>query len=264
MSSGTRRAPFSLCGSSNMTKPKDCLSLPSAGRFAQNDLHYYSGESWCDFIPLPLVITFQLFYINCCCSKKGRWLINAPVLNRNNKYQDLFAVGMGSCKYTGQWAVMWTSHWCEEYLFCFHLFPILSPLSLSPDDFSKQGRGMLVFYSLKNSAFPEYIYPTNSGVLCLHIHEQHSHLIAVGFYDGCVAVYNLKEEGLEPVYKSTAKTGKHTDPVWQVRLENKTEMMGPHRMCLVPATPLLHNCFVSICTIKCKFNGSHLELSQTL
>uniref|UniRef100_A0A4W6CRS5 Dynein, axonemal, intermediate chain 1, paralog 1 n=1 Tax=Lates calcarifer TaxID=8187 RepID=A0A4W6CRS5_LATCA len=145
--------------------------------------------------------------------------LSVTALCWNNKYQDLFAVGMGSY------------------------------------DFSKQGRGMLVFYSLKNSAFPEYIYPTNSGVLCLHIHEQHSHLIAVGFYDGCVAVYNLKEEGLEPVYKSTAKTGKHTDPVWQVRLENKTEMMGPHRMCLVPATPLLHNCFVSICTIKCKFNG---------
>ncbi|CAG5983207.1 unnamed protein product [Menidia menidia] len=99
----------------------------------------------------------------------------------NNKYQDMFAVGMGSY------------------------------------DFSKQGRGMLVFYSLKNSTFPEYIYPTTSGVLCLDIHEQHSFLVAVGFYDGCVAVYNLKEEGEEPVYKSTAKTGKHTDPVWQVR-----------------------------------------------
>ncbi|XP_018555814.1 LOW QUALITY PROTEIN: dynein axonemal intermediate chain 1 [Lates calcarifer] len=110
--------------------------------------------------------------------------LSVTALCWNNKYQDLFAVGMGSY------------------------------------DFSKQGRGMLVFYSLKNSAFPEYIYPTNSGVLCLHIHEQHSHLIAVGFYDGCVAVYNLKEEGLEPVYKSTAKTGKHTDPVWQVRWQN--------------------------------------------
>lgn len=34
MSSGTRRAPFSLCGSFNMKKPKGCLSLPSAGRLA--------------------------------------------------------------------------------------------------------------------------------------------------------------------------------------------------------------------------------------
>uniref|UniRef100_A0A3Q3EW26 Dynein axonemal intermediate chain 1 n=1 Tax=Labrus bergylta TaxID=56723 RepID=A0A3Q3EW26_9LABR len=81
-------------------------------------------------------------------------------------------------------------------------------------------RGMLVFYSLKNSTFPEYIYPTSSSVLCLDIHEQRSYLVAVGFYDGCVAVYNLKREGQEPVYKSTAKTGKHTDPVWQVCWQN--------------------------------------------
>ncbi|XP_040890100.1 dynein, axonemal, intermediate chain 1, paralog 2 [Toxotes jaculatrix] len=110
--------------------------------------------------------------------------LSVTALCCNNKYQDLFAVGMGSY------------------------------------DFSKQGSGMLVFYSLKNSAFPEYIYPTSSGVLCLDIHKQHSYLVAVGFYNGCVAVYNLKEEGLEPVYKSTAKTGKHTDPVWQVRWQS--------------------------------------------
>ncbi|KAM6947947.1 dynein, axonemal, intermediate chain 1, paralog 2 [Lycodopsis pacificus] len=107
--------------------------------------------------------------------------LSVTALCWNKKHQDLFAVGMGSY------------------------------------DCSKQGRGMLVHYSLKNSTFPEYIYPTDSGVLCLDIHEQHPHLVAVGFYDGCVAVYNLKEKGLEPVYKSTAKTGKHTDPVWQVR-----------------------------------------------
>uniref|UniRef100_A0A8D0CU60 Dynein axonemal intermediate chain 1 n=1 Tax=Sander lucioperca TaxID=283035 RepID=A0A8D0CU60_SANLU len=110
--------------------------------------------------------------------------LSVTALCWNKKYQDLFAVGMGSY------------------------------------DFSKQGRGMLVYYSLKNSAFPEFIYPTDSGVLCLDIHEQHSYLVVVGFYDGCVAVYNLKEEGLEPLYKSTAKTGKHTDPVWQVRWQN--------------------------------------------
>ncbi|XP_069014566.1 dynein, axonemal, intermediate chain 1, paralog 2 [Embiotoca jacksoni] len=110
--------------------------------------------------------------------------LSVTALCWNKKYQDQFAVGMGSY------------------------------------DFSKQGHGMLLFYTLKNPGFPEYVYPTNSGVLCLHIHEQRSQLVAVGFYDGCVAVYNLKKEGQEPAYKSTAKTGKHTDPVWQVRWQN--------------------------------------------
>uniref|UniRef100_A0A3Q4BBY6 Dynein axonemal intermediate chain 1 n=1 Tax=Mola mola TaxID=94237 RepID=A0A3Q4BBY6_MOLML len=110
--------------------------------------------------------------------------LSVTALCWNQKYQDLFAAGMGSY------------------------------------DFSKQGRGMLVFYSLKNCAFPEYIYNTNSGVLCLDIHEQHSYMVAVGFYDGCVAVYSLKKEGREPVFKSSAKNGQHTDPVWQVRWQN--------------------------------------------
>uniref|UniRef100_A0A3B4VKL8 Dynein, axonemal, intermediate chain 1, paralog 1 n=1 Tax=Seriola dumerili TaxID=41447 RepID=A0A3B4VKL8_SERDU len=108
--------------------------------------------------------------------------LSVTALCWNKKYLDLFAVGMGSY------------------------------------DFSKQGHGMLVFYTLKNPSFPEYIYPTNSGVLCLDIHDQRSYLVAVGFYDGCVAVYNLKQKGLDPVYKSTAKSGKHTDPVWQNEL----------------------------------------------
>ncbi|XP_037304236.1 dynein, axonemal, intermediate chain 1, paralog 2 [Pungitius pungitius] len=122
--------------------------------------------------------------------------LSVTALCWNKKYPDLFAVGMGSY------------------------------------DLSYHGRGMLVFYSLKNSAFPEYIYPTDSGVMCLDVHEQHSYLAAVGFKDGCVAVYNLKREGSAPVYKSTAKTGKHTDPVWQVRWR-KNDMDNKHIFCSV-------------------------------
>ncbi|XP_061545052.1 dynein axonemal intermediate chain 1-like isoform X2 [Phycodurus eques] len=94
----------------------------------------------------------------------------------------------------------------------------------SVDDFNKQGCGMLLFYTLKNSTFPEYIFPTGSGVLSLDIHKQHSYLVAVGFYDGCVCVYNLKKKGLDPQYKSTIDTGKHTDPVWQVRWQNDNSL----------------------------------------
>lgn len=96
-----------------------------------------------------------------------------------------------------------------------HLFPSTSTFS-HEDNFNKQGSGMMVFYSLKNPSFPEYIYRTPSGVLCLDINEQFSYLVAVGFYDGCVAVYNLKTEATEPMYKSSVRTGKHTGPVWQV------------------------------------------------
>ena len=111
MSSGTRRAPFSLCGSSIMTKPKDCLSLPSAGRFYHQVFWYsfqiiflfwgkicrcnshsikYFKDNIFDCLPQLSVFVFQCLF--------WEWLIDAPLLNRNKKYQDLFAVGMGSCK----------------------------------------------------------------------------------------------------------------------------------------------------------------------
>jgi len=75
---------------------------------------------------------------------------------------------------------------------------------------------MILFYTLKNPSFPEYIYPTDSGVMSLDINPDYPYLVAVGFYDGNVAVYNIVESRTGPVYISTAKTGKHTDPVWQV------------------------------------------------
>nr|XP_057915864.1 dynein axonemal intermediate chain 1-like [Doryrhamphus excisus] len=105
-----------------------------------------------------------------------------------------------------------------------HIYPDFFGVGLGSYDFSKQGRGMLLFYTLKNSTFPEYIFPTSSGVLCLDIHKQHSYLVAVGFYDGCVCVYNLKKNGLDPEYKSTVNSGKHSDPVWQVRWQNDNSL----------------------------------------
>lgn len=92
----------------------------------------------------------------------------------------------------------------------------LFAVSFGSYDFMKQGNGMLLFYSLKNPSFPENIYETDSGVMCLDIHPEHPYMVAVGFYDGSVGVINFeKKDG--PVHRCTAKNGKHTDPVWQVR-----------------------------------------------
>ncbi|XP_033822328.1 dynein axonemal intermediate chain 1-like [Periophthalmus magnuspinnatus] len=110
--------------------------------------------------------------------------LSVTALCWNKKYPDLFAVGMGSYK------------------------------------FNNQSGGLLLFYSLKNPSYPEYIYFTWSGVLCVDVHEQRTHLAAAGFYDGSVAVFNLHVKGQAPLYKSTFRSGKHTDPVWQVQWQN--------------------------------------------
>ncbi|NXJ99791.1 DNAI1 protein, partial [Corythaixoides concolor] len=97
----------------------------------------------------------------------------------NPKYKDLFAVGYGSY------------------------------------DLMKQGQGMLLLYTMKNPSFLKYIFSSESSIMCLDIHNDY--LVAVGFYDGNVAIYNLKKATSQPSYKSSAKSGKHIEPVWQVK-----------------------------------------------
>ncbi|KAL4609485.1 dynein intermediate chain 1, axonemal-like [Arapaima gigas] len=103
----------------------------------------------------------------------------------------------------------------------------LLAVGLGSYDFNKQGQGMMLFYSLKNSTFPEYFYIMSSGVMCLDIHPNLPHLVAVGFYSGCVAVYSLKEKSTQPIYKSTAMSGMLTQPVWQVKWQ-KDNMDNNH------------------------------------
>ena len=92
------------------------------------------------------------------------------------------------------------------------------------DDFMKQSRGMLLLYSMKNPSFPEYIFSSESGIMCLDMHMDHPYLVVVGHYDGNVAIYNLKKPQSQPSFRSSAKSGKHTDPVWQVSLRRGWEV----------------------------------------
>ena len=83
-------------------------------------------------------------------------------------------------------------------------------------DFMKQRSGMICCYTLKNTSSPEYVFTAPSGVMCMDFHPQHSSLLAVGLYDGTCMVFDVRRKVDKPIYKSTIKSGKHTDPVWQV------------------------------------------------
>ena len=52
--------------------------------------------------------------------------------------------------------------------------------------------------------------------MCLDWHPQHSSVLAVGLYDGTVSVYDVRLTSQQALYQSNVKTGKHTDPVWEV------------------------------------------------
>jgi len=97
----------------------------------------------------------------------------------NPKYPDLFAVGYGSY------------------------------------DFLKRVTGLICCYTIKNPIWPEYQFQTESDVMCLDFHPLHPALIAVGLYDGTVMVFDIRIKGnSKPIYMSTVRTNKHTDPVW--------------------------------------------------
>jgi len=80
----------------------------------------------------------------------------------------------------------------------------------------KQVGGMLCLFSLKNPSYPELTCSTESGVMCLDWHPQHSSVLCVGLYDGTVSVYDTRTKRQAPIFQSSVKAGKHTDPVWEV------------------------------------------------
>jgi len=77
--------------------------------------------------------------------------------------------------------------------------------------------GLINVFTLKNTQHPEYSFSTESGVMCLDFHPQHPALLAVGCYDGTVRVFDVRRKENRHIFKSSIKTGKHTDPVWQVK-----------------------------------------------
>ncbi len=99
--------------------------------------------------------------------------------------------------------------------------PDLFAVGYGSFDFLQQGSGMICCYTLKNTSFPEYIYSSDSSVLCLDFHPQHPSLLAVGCYNGNISVYDLSKNRTQPLYVSSIQTGQHSDPVWQVNWQKE-------------------------------------------
>ena len=93
-------------------------------------------------------------------------------------------------------------------------YPDLFAVGFGSYDFMKPKSGSVCLFSLKNTTHPEYIFNTESGVLCLDFHPKSPALLAVGLYDGTVLVYDIRNKHKKPIYMSTVRTNKHTDPVW--------------------------------------------------
>eukprot|EP00002_Diphylleia_rotans_P037458 TRINITY_DN8364_c0_g1_i7.p1 TRINITY_DN8364_c0_g1~~TRINITY_DN8364_c0_g1_i7.p1 ORF type:complete len:696 (-),score=147.47 TRINITY_DN8364_c0_g1_i7:274-2361(-) len=89
-------------------------------------------------------------------------------------------------------------------------------------DFMKPTPGLIACFSLKNPSYPEFWFRIDSGVMALDFHTQYPSLLAVGLYDGRVMVFDIQSKTGLPIFQSTARVGKHTDPVWQVKWQEET------------------------------------------
>lgn len=127
----------------------------------------------------------------------------------------------------------------------------VSPIQAATDSSIIENDGLVLFWSLKNPEYPERIYNLPVGVTSVDFSRMHPYLLAVGFVNGVVAIYDTRrddactaqEEGTEPqaavdgrpatasnacirhvpapVATSEISNGKHLDAVWQVKWINK-------------------------------------------
>jgi dynein intermediate chain 1 len=82
--------------------------------------------------------------------------------------------------------------------------------------------GVIILYSLKTPSFFEWKILTNSGCISLDFHPTKPYLIAAGFYDGTVNVFDCRTRSKkEPKFGRDQINDRHRDPVWQVILRQK-------------------------------------------
>mmetsp|Transcript_5976 Transcript_5976/g.13861 ORF Transcript_5976/g.13861 Transcript_5976/m.13861 type:complete len:746 (-) Transcript_5976:24-2261(-) len=106
------------------------------------------------------------------------------------------------------------------------LQPDLLAVGYGEFEFTKQGNGLVLFWSLKNPEYPMKVYRTECSVTSLAFADKSVNLLAVGLYDGTVAVYDVRKPEDKPVLESSYTGGKHSDCVWEVRWVDKGSERG--------------------------------------
>ncbi|XP_053929730.1 dynein axonemal intermediate chain 4 isoform X2 [Cuculus canorus] len=84
-------------------------------------------------------------------------------------------------------------------------------------DFKEQKKGLACCWSLKNPMWPERIFRCKDGVTALDFSMASPNLLAVGMYNGSVAIYDVRNYDNTPLLESSASSNKHTGPIWQLK-----------------------------------------------
>ncbi|NXY70910.1 WDR78 protein, partial [Glareola pratincola] len=95
--------------------------------------------------------------------------------------------------------------------------PDLLAVGYGAFDFKEQKKGLVCCWSLKNPMWPERTFRCEHGVTALDFSMASPNLLAVGTYDGSVAIYNVRSCKDAALLDSSESSNKHTGPVWQLR-----------------------------------------------
>ncbi|TPX31262.1 hypothetical protein SmJEL517_g05370 [Synchytrium microbalum] len=88
--------------------------------------------------------------------------------------------------------------------------------------------GLILCWSLKNPEWPERIYPAKSPVTALDFSNANPCLLAAGYMDGRIAVYDVRIKDIANgmVLDSSEVAGKHRDPVWELKWIERERAVG--------------------------------------
>ncbi|KAG8540408.1 hypothetical protein GDO81_019351, partial [Engystomops pustulosus] len=107
--------------------------------------------------------------------------------------------------------------------------PDLLAVGYGQFSYKEQKGGLACCWSLKNTTWPERIYHCESGVTAVDFSASSPNLLAVGMYNGSVAIYNVQSQENVPVLDSSDNPNKHACPVWQVKWIEQDSGLGEDR-----------------------------------
>lgn len=100
----------------------------------------------------------------------------------------------------------------------------------SPPSLTTAKDGLVLFWSLTNPEYPDRIFPVPVSATSIAFSAVHPHLLAVGFVDGIVAIYDTRtitsspastvatpSRGPLPMATSAGTSTRHLQTVWQVK-----------------------------------------------
>ncbi|XP_048354869.1 dynein axonemal intermediate chain 4 isoform X2 [Sphaerodactylus townsendi] len=83
--------------------------------------------------------------------------------------------------------------------------------------FKEQKIGLACCWSLKNPTWPERIFKCSYGVTALDFSVANPNLLAVGMFNGTIAIYNIQGHLSTSVLDTSESFDKHLGPVWQLK-----------------------------------------------